>query len=435
MLKLVQSCQNAYNRNIMNESKYAVGVDIGTDTVKVVVGHVSQNAAPTDNATSQKPAKITVIGVGRFANHGMRKGVIVNLDKTAEAVDKALEAAERMSGYQIDKAAVSINGSHIIGLTSKGVIAVAGGGTIGHDELLRVEEAATVVQLPANREILDVTPRSYRLDSQDDIRDPFGMTGVRLEVDAYMITALAPHLKNIEKVLDMTELPPSRVVVAGLASARSALTDQQRENGVVLIDIGAATTNVDVYEEGDLIHAAVLPVGANNITNDLAIGLKTDLDIAEKVKISHAVAAPELRRGNEQTVSIKMGSGNRTLEFPTDVIDEVVEARLAEIFELVNKELKKIKKQANLPGGAVLTGGGAKLRGIADYAREILGINATLAKPSGLTGMTDQVADPSFAAALGLLMIDLELSGLNHGKAKSSGGLLGGLKKLFRVRK
>ena len=396
----------------MNDSKYAVGVDIGTDTVKVAVGHVTGSTA-----ADAKNGQMTIIGVGTHKNEGMRKGVVVNLDKTAEAVDRALEAAERMSGYQIDRATVSINGSHIVGLASKGVIAVAGGGTISHEELARVEEAATVVQLPANREILDVTPRSYKLDSQDNIRDPFGMTGVRLEVDAYMITALAPHLKNVEKVLEMTELTPTRIVAAGLAAARVGLADTLRENGVVLIDIGGTTTNIAVFEEGDIIHAAVLPVGSNNITNDLAIGLKTDLDIAEKVKLEHAVAAPELRRGSEKTVAIK--ANGREMSFETEVIDDVVEARLAEIFELINKELKKVHRAANLPGGAVLTGGGAKLRGIADYAREILSMNAQLAKTSGFDGMTEQVNDPSFATVLGLAKIDLDLAILNGSHAKN----------------
>ncbi len=185
----------------------------------------------------------------------------------------------------------------------------------------------------ANREILDVTPRSYKLDSQDGVRDPFGMTGVRLEVDAYMITALSPHLKNLEKVLGMTELPARQVVISGLAAARAVLSNQLRENGVVLVDIGGSTTNVAVYEEGDIIHTAVLPIGSNNITNDLAIGLKTDLDIAEKVKVEHAVAAPELRRGSSSKVSIKVGA--RNLEFDAEIIDEVVEARLAELFRQV----------------------------------------------------------------------------------------------------
>ena len=397
----------------MNDTKYAVGLDIGTDTVKVVVGHVE--------SSGKTP---TIIGVGTHENSGMRKGTVVNLDQTAEAVDRALEAAERMSGYQIDRATVSINGSHIVGLSSRGVVAVgAGGQTIGHEELMRVEEAATVVQLPANREILDVTPRSYKLDSQDGIRDPFGMTGVRLEVDAYMITALAPHLKNLEKVLSMTELPARRMVVAGLAAARAVLSNQLRENGVILIDIGGTTTNIAVYEEGDIIHTAVLPIGSNNITNDLAIGLKTDLDIAEKVKIEHAVAAPELRRGSSAKVSVKIGTGTamRTLEFDAETIDEVVEARLAEIFELVNHELKKIRRLAKLPGGAVLTGGGARLRGIADYAREVLNMNARVGQISEFGGMNDKVSSPEFATAIGLMLIDLDLASNND--APRSGGL------------
>ncbi|MCL2174031.1 cell division protein FtsA [Candidatus Saccharibacteria bacterium] len=413
----------------MNETKYAVGLDIGTDTVKVVVGHVeSQGKTPT------------IIGVGTHKNSGMRKGTVVNLDQTAEAVDRALEAAERMSGYQIDRATVSINGSHIIGLGSRGVIAIgAGGQAIGNEELMRVEEAATVVQLPANREILDVTPRSYKLDSQDGIRDPSGMTGVRLEVDAYMITALAPHLKNLEKVLSMTELPARRMVIAGLAAARAVLSNNLRENGVILIDIGGTTTNIAVYEEGDLIHVAVLPIGSNNITNDLAIGLKTDLDIAEKVKIEHAVAAPELRRGSSGKVSVKVGTGStaRTLEFDAEIIDEVVEARLAEIFELVNHELKKIKRLAKLPGGAVLTGGGAKLRGIADYAREVLNMNARVGQIAEFGGMGDKVSGPEFASVVGLMLIDLDLTSNEIGPRKNSplsgiGTKLGGLFKRFK---
>lgn len=411
----------------MNETKYAVGVDIGTDTVKVVVGHTS-GASSTGESAAEKE-KITIIGVGTHKNAGMRKGTIVNLDKTAESIDRALEKAERMSGYSIDGATVNINGSHIVGLSSRGVIAVgAAGQTIGQEELNRVEEAATVVQLPANREILDVTPRSYKLDSQDSIRDPFGMTGVRLEVDAYMITALSPHMKNLEKVLEITELSPHRVIVSGLAAAQAALGDQLRENGVVLIDLGGTTTNVTVFEEGDIIHSAVLPVGSNNITNDLAIGLKTDLDVAERVKIEHAVAAPELRRGSESQLSVKVGGGNnaRAIEFDAETVDEIVEARLAEIFEMVNHELKKIKRLAKLPGGAVLAGGGAKLRGIDDYAREVLSMNAHVAKMPEFGGMRDKVDDPSFITVVGLMLLDLELaSGVSRKKAGS--GILNGL--------
>jgi cell division protein FtsA len=206
------------------------------------------------------------------------------------------------------------------------------------------------------------------------------------------------------------------------------LDDQLRENGVVLIDMGATTTNVTVFEEGDIIHAAVLPIGSNNITNDLAIGLKTELDIAERVKVEHAVAAPELRRGSESKVAVKIGGGAtaKSIEFSAEAIDEIVEARLAEIFELVNHELRKIKRLAKLPGGAVLTGGGAKLRGIADYAREVLSMNAHVGKLPEFGGMGDKVNDPSFTTVAGLMFLDAEVSA-GGANGRSDGGLLGGL--------
>lgn len=417
--------------NIMNETKYAVGIDIGTDTVKVVVGHTRL----TDEVGVAP--KVTIIGVGTHKNMGMRKGTIVNLEKTAEAIDRALEKAERMSGYNVERATVNINGSHIVGLASRGVIAVGTGGQpIGNEELSRVEEAATVVSLPANRQILDVTPRNYKLDSQDSIRDPYGMTGVRLEVDAYMITALTPHLRNLEKVLEMTNIPADNIIVGGLAASRAALDDQLKENGVVLVDIGASTMNITVFEEGDIIHTAVLPVGSNNITNDLAIGLKTDLEIAEKVKVEHAVAAPELRRGSSNKVSIKIGGGStaKTLEFNAETVDEIVEARLAEMFDLVNHELKKIKRLAKLPGGAVIVGGGANLRGISDYAREILSMNVHVGRIPKMEGMSDKIDNPLFTTAIGLMNIDLDLAGsMQHSKnaGEFAGGIFSKLSGLF----
>jgi len=374
-------------------SRYAIGLDVGTTTVRAVVGH-------TDT-----PGKApTIIGVGQYENTGMRKGTVVNLVNTAQAIDKALESAERMSGHQIHEATVSINGSHIVGLSSRGVIAV---GTTGHeineDDLARVEEAATVLQLPANREILQVTPRSYQLDGQDNIKDPLGMTGVRLEVDAHVITALGPHLKNLQKACEMTETVAHHTVLAGLAAARAVVSDQQMENGVVLIDLGGTTTNIAVYEEGDLQHVAVLPVGCVNITNDLAIGLKTDLHIAEQVKLQHAQAAGERK---DSKLSVKIDKS--THDFDASDVDEIVEARLEEIFELVNKELKSIGRAAKLPGGVVLTGGGAELKGIADYARESLQLSARVGKSTGLGGVAEQVESPSFATALGLMLIDLD---------------------------
>lgn len=377
-------------------SRYAIGLDVGTTKVRCVVGHIDgPQATPT------------IIGVGECANSGMRKGTVVNLVNTASAIDKALEEAERMSGHEIHEATVSINGSHIVGMSSRGVIAVgAGGHEITEDDLARVEDAATVVQLPANREILEVTPRSYQLDGQDNIKDPLGMTGVRLEVDAHVITALGPHLKNLLKAFEMTETKTNGTIVAGLAAARAVVSDQQTENGVVLVDIGGSTTNIAVYEEGDLQHVAVLSVGSVNITNDLAIGLKTDLDIAEKVKLEHAYALANQRKDATDTVKVKIGKDIH--EFTTSDIDMIVDARLEEIFELVNKELKSIGRAAKLPGGVVLSGGGAQLRGIADYAKEALQLSARIGQAEEFSGVGDKVNNPAWNTALGLMLIDLE---------------------------
>jgi cell division protein FtsA len=414
-------------------SQYAVGLDIGTQTIRCVVGH-NDGSAPAP----------TIIGVGSAPNTGMRKGVVVNMVNTAQAIDKALESAERMSGHQVHGATVSINGSHIVGMSSRGVVAVGvNGHEISEDDLLRAEEAATVVQLPANREILQVTPRSYQLDGQENIKDPIGMTGVRLEVDAHVITALAPHVKNLQKACEMTQTTPHQLVPAGLAAARSVVSEQQMENGVVLIDFGATTTNVAVFEEGDLQHVAILPYGSVQVTNDLAIGLKTDLDIAEQVKIEHATAGTRAK-GAPKELSVKASGETHT--FPTADIDMIVEARMEEIFENINDELKKIGRAAKLPGGVVLVGGGANLRGIADCAKRTLQLPARLGKLNGFSGVADKIDDISYATALGLLLLDAESGHLHQqnggSKPKGGGGSLvlkglsggvGSLLKKFRV--
>lgn len=394
-------------------SQYAVGLDVGTTTVRCVVGHM--------DGTSPAP---TIIGVGTAENSGMRKGTVVNMVNTAQAIDKALEAAERMSGHQINEATVSVNGSHIIGMSSKGVVAV---GTQSHeinqDDIFRAEEAATVVQLPANREILQVTPRSYQLDGQENIKDPIGMTGVRLEVDAHVITALAPHVKNLQKACEMTQTALHGLVPSGLAASRAVVSEQQMENGVILIDFGGTTTNIAVFEEGDLQHVAVLPLGSVQITNDLAIGLKTDLDIAEAVKLEHAVAG---NRGDDAPEELGVTIKDETYNFKTEDIDMIVEARLEEIFELINNELKSIGRAAKLPGGAVLVGGGANLKGIAGYAKQSLQLPARLGALSGFSGVADKIENPSFATALGLMLLDSETvrtkQNTSHGGSEKSSG-------------
>ena len=412
----------------MNENRYAVGIDIGTSAVRVVIG-----AMPADGAQggAGEAQRLTIVGVGSQPTQGMRKGTVVDINKVAMSLDKAIGAAEMMSGLNVSEAVVSINGSHITGMSSRGLITVDQSRPIGPAEIDRVVDAAAQVKMSPNCEIISVEPHVFKVDNQDGVRDPIDMSGVRLEVDAYMVTAMTPHIKNLDQVAEKALLKPIHPYSpAGLAAAGIALSDQQKENGCVMIDIGHSTTNVVVYEEGDVIDIKVIPVGSNNITTDLAIGLKADLDVAERVKLEHAVASPKLRRGNEPRVAVRVGNGQmqQKLEFDTELVDDIVEARLSELFELINKELKRIKRQANLPGGAVLTGGGANLRGIVDYAKVALQMNARVYKPQGYKGVTDQIKSPAWTTALGLLEYSAE-SGVTMGDGGEANkpGLFSGL--------
>ena len=378
---------------MQENSRYAVGLDIGTTEVRAVVAHV--------DATTGVP---TIVGVGTSPNTGMRKGVVVTLNGPAQAIDNALEEAERMSGHQVNETAVSINGTHILSTSADGMIAVgAADHAVTPDDVMRLEEVATVGKVPPNREIIEVIPHSYRLDGQDNIKDPVGMTGTRLEIDAHVVSVLEPHLVNLQKTTELAKVHPTSIVTSGVAAARAVLSEQQTENGVALIDIGGATTNIAIYDEGDLRYTAILPYGGVNITNDLAIGLKTDPEVAEQVKIKHAVAVP---RVEAEDISIKHEGD--ILTFSSRDIDDIVEARLEEVFEEIQKVLKKAGYAGKLPSGVVLTGGSARLKGIIEYAKQSLGVAARLGKASGFGGVAEHAEEPQFAVAVGLMLLDSE---------------------------
>ncbi len=390
---------------MQENSRYAVGIDIGTTTVRCVVGHI--------DATTGTP---TIVGVGQAANSGMRKGVVANLTGPAQAIDEALGEAERMSGYQVNAAALSINGQHILSTKADGMIAV---GAMDHEivseDLARLSEVATLGKVPANREILEVVAHSYRLDGQDNIKDPLGMTGTRLEINANVVSALAPHLANVQKSAEMAKVDAHGILPSVLAAARAVLGEQQLENGVAVVDIGGATTSVAVFEEGDLQYMAVIPLGGVNITNDLAIGLKTDPEVAEKVKLAHAVAVTGKDHG-----SATIKQDKEVFTFDKSDIDEIVEARLDEIFEAIHKELKKAGRAGQLPSGVVLVGGTANIKGIATYAKDKLGLAVRVGKAAGYGGVAENVESPQFAAAVGLMMIDASGGGAAMAARKSA---------------
>ncbi|HSX27445.1 MAG TPA: cell division protein FtsA [Patescibacteria group bacterium] len=371
------------------------GLDIGTSTVRCVVG-----MSDMDN-----PSQISVIGHGSAANVGMRKGVVVHPEDVTEAVIKAVNEAERLSGIHITSAAINVNGAHVIGLNSKGVIAISSPNReITPEDRLRSEEAATIVQLPPNREIIQVFAKNYQLDGQDNIKDPVGMHGVRLEVDTHIVTALIPNMRSLDMVLDKSHIVPSHHTVSALAAAEAVLNRQQKESGTLLLDIGAGTTNMVVIEDGEVQHVAVLPLGGINITNDLAIGLKTDLDIAELVKVEHATLEGE---PSSDTIGITLNGKDH--QFSAEDIRMITEARVEELLEYVDKELKKIHRSRKLPGGVVLVGGTAKLPGIADFAREKLQLAVRLGKLQALSGLVDTVQDLAFCTAVGLMELDMLL--------------------------
>src|SRR5579884_597801 len=319
--------------NNQNQEHF-VGLDIGTSTVRCVVGTF-------DPGVSNKPS---IIGHGQAPNQGMRRGAVVHVDEVADAIVHAVTEAERISGKQIKHATVNVNGSHVSGLNSEGVIAISSANReITPEDRLRVEEAATIVSLPPNREIIQFFAKSYSLDGQRNIKEPVGMHGVRLEVDAHIVTASTPNLRNLDMTLEKAEITPTHHTVSGLAAAEAVMTRQQKEAGTALLDIGAGTTNLIVFEDGEVQHAAVLPIGGQHVTNDLAIGLKTDLDVAEAVKIEHA----SLRPGKSSGANVKIG--DKTHHFDANEIGMVVEARIEELLEYIDKELNKIKRSRKLP--------------------------------------------------------------------------------------
>ena len=400
------------------------GLDIGTSAVRCVVGMVEAGDNPV----------LSIIGHGSAPNGGMRKGVVVRVDDVVDAVIKAITEAERVSGVRVNAATVNVNGPQVFGINSRGVIAIsAANREITTDDRLRVEEAATIVKLPPNREIIQVFAKNYRLDGQGSIKDPVGMQGVRLEVDTHIVTASTPTLRNLDLVLEKSHVHAAHHTVSSLAAAEAVLTQQQKESGTVLLDIGAGTTNLVVLEEGEVQHVAILPIGGINITNDLAIGLRTDLDIAEHVKIQHGGLGKYAKTGPLSVIINKTRH-----EFEGEDVHMIIEARVEELLEYVDKELKKIQRSRKLPGGVVIVGGTAKLPGLAEYTKEKLELAARVGKLHGFSGLLDTVQDPSFASAAGLMSLDMLLGPMQpaseHSRSRVTevAGLVDGFWKRFK---
>ncbi|MBQ3474125.1 cell division protein FtsA [Candidatus Saccharibacteria bacterium] len=402
-----------------NDKRFVTGLDVGTENVRAVIASVN------------KEGKIAVVGYNEGKSAGMRKGIPANLAGPAGAIDKMLGDAERMGGYDVRNAYVSINGSTVISTNTEGMIAV---GTVEHEidgeDLDRVEDVAVTGRIPANRDVLDVVPLEYALDGQGGIKDPLSMSGARLEIRACVISALSPNCENLKKATATADVRADRLVPSVVAAAKAVLNERQKENGVAVVDLGAATTSVAVYEEGDLQYVGVVPAGSNNITNDLAIVLAIDPELAEEIKIRFVTGNFD----TDKSPAIKVGKNNERT-FDRKEVEEVVKARLDEIFSEVRKKLKAAKYDQRLPEGIILVGGGAKMRDIDLFAKKALEASVKIGVPAGLDGVAESVEKPEFAAAVGLAMIAAEENSIEaqaskkpNKKPKSKTGFL---KKIF----
>lgn len=380
---------------LMDEnSRFVTGLDVGTENIRAVIASVG------------KDGEVTVVGYNEGKSAGMRKGVPANLAGPAGAIDKMLGEAERMGGYDVRNAYISINGSSILSTRTEGMIAV---GTVEHEinenDLNRVEDVAVSGRIPANRDVLDVVPLEYALDGQSGIKDPLGMAGARLEMRALVVSALTPNCENLKKTTAAADVRAERLVPSVVAAAKAVLTDRQKENGVAVIDMGAATTSVAVYEEGDLQYVGVVPAGSNNITNDLAIVLAIDPSLAEEIKRRFVTGDFE----TEKSPVIKIGrEGKDERVFDRKEVEEVVRARLDEIFGEIRKKLKSAKYDQRLPEGIILVGGGARMRDLDKYAKGVLEAAVKIGIPKGLGGVANAVEKTEFAAAVGLAMLAAE---------------------------
>lgn len=387
-----------------NEGKIVVGIDVGTYKIVSVIARVDEF--------------VNVLGVSEVKSAGIRKGQIVDIEEAVNAINSSIEAAERMAGYSVSHVFASIGGSQIESQNSRGVVAVSTPqGEITPTDLQRVIDAARAISLPSTREIIHVLPRNYIVDGQEGIKDPIGMSGVRLEVDTHIITANSIAVRNLDKAFSEVGVDVNSYVFNGYASSLSVLSETERELGVVLVDIGAGTTDISIYTEGSVSYSSVLAIGARHITNDLAIGLRISLESAEKIKLflsqqaNRRVLRPEDEEG-ARTAKASDEIDLSPLNLPEEVrkvsyktlVDGIIRPRMNEIFTMVGIEIKKSGYGSQTPAGVVITGGGAQTVGIKDAAKRMLAMPVRVGTPMDMKGIIDEIQNPAYAAVVGLLI-------------------------------
>jgi cell division protein FtsA len=365
-----------------------VGLDIGTTKIAAIVGEVTEDG-------------LDIIGIGTAPSRGIRKGVVVNIDATVQSIEKAVEEAEHMAGCEITSVFAGIAGAHVKGLNSHGTVAVKDK-EVRDGDVSRVIESAKAVAIPMDREILHVLPQEYIVDEQDGIREPLGMAGVRLEAKVHIVTAAVTSAQNIVKCCNRCGLEVAGVVLEPLASAEAVLEEDEKELGVALVDVGGGTTDIAIFQGGSIVHTSVLPLGGNHLTNDIAVGLRTPLDAAEKIKQKYGCALSSLV-DPEDTIEVPSVGGRQPRILARQILTEITMPRMEEIFEHVRKEMARAGFD-ELASGVVLTGGTTILEGTTELAEEVLGIPARRGQPRGIGGLVDVVRSPAYATGVGLVL-------------------------------
>lgn len=400
------------------QNRIIVGLDIGTSKVVALVAEIDVNG------------DIEIIGMGSHPSRGMKKGVVVNIESTVQSVQRAIEEAELMAGCQIDSVYVGIAGSHVRSLNSHGIVAIKDGEVIEAD-LERVLDAAQAVAIPADQKILHILPQEYVIDNQEGIREPLGMSGVRLEAKVHLVTCAVNAAQNIEKCIKRCGLDVDEIILEQVASSYSVLTDDERELGVCMVDIGGGTSDIAIFTEGSIRHTGVIPIAGDQVTNDIAMALRTPTQHAEEIKIKYACALTQLASADE-TIKVPSVGDRPPRDLSRQSLAEVVEPRYDELFTLVQAELRRSGFEDLIPAGVVLTGGTSKMEGVVELAEEIFHMPVRIGTPTRVKGLTDIVRNPIYATAVGLLEYGAAHSRPSRGKSgrkRSEGpGLLAKLK-------
>jgi cell division protein FtsA len=386
-----------------------VGLDIGTSKVAAIVGELTADG------------DIEIIGIGSHRSRGLKKGVVVNIESTVQSIQRAIEEAELMAGCHIDEVYAGIAGSHVRSLNSHGIVAIRDREVFPQD-IERVIDAAQAVAIPADQKVLHILPQEYLVDNQEGVREPLGMSGVRLEAKVHLVTCAVNAAQNVEKCIERCGLKVKDVILEQLASSYAVLSDDERELGVCLVDIGGGTTDIAVFTDGAIRHTAVIPIAGDQVTNDIAMALRTPTQNAEEIKIKYACALTQLARADE-TIKVPGVGDKPPKELSRQALAEVVEPRYDELFTLVQAELRRSGFEDLIAAGIVLTGGSSKMEGVIELAEEIFHMPVSLGTPKHVTGLKDIVRNPIYATGVGLLLYgkQREEETRGRGKGRSSG--------------